>query len=168
MGGVATPCPERWHHRPLQAASNSFSTITSGAVSTACEPWAKGITWTSLWVSSQRGHGCEASPAPSALQDGTPHPGMFAHRAQPACLCQCGWLALSLWFSLTQHGLLGRTPALWPFMQPQTETFRAKTSAGVSGTDMVCGCLHVTSVWVLSGRATPAMPVLMPGSVCRD
>lgn len=82
-GEVATPCPERWHRRPLQAASNSFSTITSGAVSTAFEPWEKGITWTSLWVSSQRGHGFEASPAPSAPQDGTPHPGMFVHRAQP-------------------------------------------------------------------------------------
>lgn len=37
---------------PLQAVFSSYSTITREAVSTDCEPWGRGTTWTSRWVSN--------------------------------------------------------------------------------------------------------------------
>ncbi|XP_071472679.1 transmembrane protein 120B isoform X5 [Marmota flaviventris] len=54
-----------WSHKPcFQAVSSSYSIITRGAASTGCEPWVKGITWTSLWKDSSPGCG-EASPSSS-------------------------------------------------------------------------------------------------------
>lgn len=40
---------------PLQAVSSSCSITTRGAASTGYGLWARGITWTSRWVSSQPG-----------------------------------------------------------------------------------------------------------------
>lgn len=40
---------------PLQAVSSSCNIITSGAASTGCGLWGRGIIWTSRWVSSPPG-----------------------------------------------------------------------------------------------------------------
>ena len=44
--------PELGAVLPLQAVSSSCNIITREAASTDCGPWGRGITWTSLWVSS--------------------------------------------------------------------------------------------------------------------